>query len=89
MAAANPKSAIDVGPMSARLWLAVTITVGLNVVDGFDVLSISFASPGIAREWGVDQGVLGWILSMELLGMAIGSLLAAAALMMLKERAAD
>jgi benzoate transport len=75
MAAANPKSAIDDGPMSAWQWLAVAITVGLNGLDGFDVLSISFASPGIAKEWGVGQGVLGWILSMELLGMAVGSLL--------------
>ncbi len=75
MAAANPKSTIDEGRMHAWQWLAVAITVGLNGLDGFDVLSISFASPGIAKEWGVGQGVLGWILSMELLGMAIGSLL--------------
>lgn len=75
MAAANPKSAIDDGPMHAWQWLAVAITVGLNGLDGFDVLSISFASPGIAKEWGVGQSILGWILSMELLGMAVGSVL--------------
>lgn len=75
MVGANPKSAIDDGPMHAWQWLAVAITVGLNGLDGFDVLSISFASPGIAREWGVDQSILGWILSMELLGMAVGSVL--------------
>jgi benzoate transport len=75
MAEANPKSTIDSGPMHGWQWFAVAITVGLNGLDGFDVLSISFASPGIAGEWGVDQGVLGWILSMELLGMAIGSVL--------------
>ena len=75
MTSANPKSVIDNGPMHAWQWLAVAITVGLNGLDGFDVLSISFASPGIAREWGVDQSILGWILSMELLGMAVGSVL--------------
>src|ERR1700757_701443 len=48
---------------------------GLNALDGFDVLSISFASPGIAREWGIDKATLGWLLSMELPGMAAGSLL--------------
>jgi len=74
MAEANPKSTIDNGPMRGWQWLAVAITIGLNGLDGFDVLSISFASPGIAREWGVDQAVLGWILSMELLGMAVGSI---------------
>jgi len=75
MTKTNPKSAIDDGPMHIRQWLAIAIIVGLNGLDGFDVLSISFASPGIAAEWGLGQGVLGWILSMELLGMAIGSVL--------------
>ncbi|TLZ15335.1 MAG: MFS transporter, partial [Gammaproteobacteria bacterium] len=53
----------------------VLVTLGLNAMDGFDVLSISFASPGIARDWGIDKATLGWVLSMELLGMALGSLL--------------
>jgi benzoate transport len=56
-------------------WVAVAITVGLNAMDGFDVLSISFASPGIARAWGIDKAALGWVLSFELIGMAAGSLL--------------
>jgi benzoate transport len=38
------------------------------------VLSISFASPGIAREWGIDRLALGIVLSMELLGMGLGSI---------------
>lgn len=75
MDAANPKSAIDTGTMHVRQWIAVAILVVLNGLDGFDVLSISFASPGIAAEWGLGPGVLGWILSMELLGMALGSVL--------------
>lgn len=61
--------------MSALQIIAVAITVGLNALDGFDVLSISFASPGIASEWGIDRAALGIVLSMELIGMAIGSLL--------------
>ena len=56
-------------------WAAVIVTVGLNAMDGFDVLSISFAAPGIAKEWGIDKAALGWVLSTELLGMAIGSVL--------------
>jgi benzoate transport len=61
--------------MSVGQWLAVFVTVGLNAMDGFDVLSISFASPGIAKDWGVDKATLGWVLSMELVGMALGSVL--------------
>lgn len=54
--------------------IAVAITVGLNALDGFDVLSISFASPGIMAEWGIDRAALGIVLSMELIGMALGSI---------------
>jgi benzoate transport len=71
----NPKSLIEDGPMNSAQWIAVLITVGLNALDGFDVLSISFASPGIARDWGLGPAMLGWILSTELLGMAVGSVL--------------
>ena len=71
----DPKSIIDHGTMSIGQWLAVLVTVGLNAMDGFDVLSISFASPGIAKDWGVDRATLGWVLSMELVGMGLGSVL--------------
>ena len=75
MTGRDPKSIIDDGPMAVGQWVAVLVTLGLNAMDGFDVLSISFASPGIARDWGIDKATLGWVLSMELLGMALGSLL--------------
>ena len=55
--------------------IAVAMTVALNALDGFDVLSISFASPGIAEEWSIDRGALGVVLAMELVGMAVGSML--------------
>jgi benzoate transport len=71
----SPKWIIDHGAMSVGQWLAVLVTVGLNAMDGFDVLSISFASPGIAKDWGLDKATLGWILSMELVGMGVGSVL--------------
>ncbi len=71
------KTAQDIiadGKLSAWQIAAIAITIGLNALDGFDVLSISFASPGIAREWGIERGALGIVLSMELLGMALGSI---------------
>jgi len=65
---------LDHEPMSRHQITAVLICVLLNGLDGFDVLSISFASPGIAAEWGVNRATLGIVLSMELIGMALGSL---------------
>ena len=41
--------------MSRLQVIVVGLTVGLNALDGFDVLSISFASPGIAAEWGISE----------------------------------
>lgn len=62
-------------PMRPLQIAIVVVCVALNALDGFDVLAISFAAPGIATEWGIDRAQLGIVLSMELLGMAAGSVL--------------
>lgn len=72
---ADIKRLIDEAPMSRAQLTAIILCVLLNALDGFDVLAISFASPGIAAEWGVDRAALGVVLSMELIGMAVGSFL--------------
>jgi benzoate transport len=71
----DPREIIDSEPMSQFQWGVVAIMVGLNALDGFDVLSISFASPGIVRAWGIDRAALGLVLSMELIGMSVGSII--------------
>jgi MFS family permease len=70
----DPRDVIAHSPMSRLQILVVGVTIALNALDGFDILSISFASPGIATEWGIDRAALGIVLSMELIGMAIGSI---------------
>ena len=72
---ADPREILKTAPMSALQIIVVVITVALNALDGFDVMSISFASPGIATEWGINRAALGIVLSMELIGMAFGSIL--------------
>jgi benzoate transport len=71
---ADPREIIAKSPMSGLQVAVVAITIGLNALDGFDVLSISFASPGIARDWDIDRAALGIVLSMELIGMGLGSI---------------
>jgi len=73
--ARTPQTIIDEGRMGGWQLAAIAMTILLNALDGFDVMSISFAAPGIAKEWGVAKDVLGWVLSMELIGMAAGSIL--------------
>ena len=54
----DPREVVDFSKMTWLQIVIVAITIGLNALDGFDVLAISFASPGIAGEWGVDQAAL-------------------------------
>ena len=75
MAGQDPAAIIENGTMGARQWAAVALTIGLNALDGFDVLSSAFAGPGIKQEWNLAPDGLGAVLSMELIGMGVGSLL--------------
>jgi benzoate transport len=70
----DPRQTLDQAPMSRLQIIAVAIAIALNALDGFDVLAISFASPGILAEWGINRAQLGVVLSAELIGMGIGSL---------------
>jgi benzoate transport len=69
----DPRDILLKSPMTWMQVIIIGITIGLNGLDGFDVLSISYASPGIMQEWGIDRGVLGLVLVAELVGMAVGS----------------
>ncbi len=65
---------LDHLPMKPLQVTAVVLCIALNALDGFDVLAISFAAPGIAAEWGISRTALGVVLTMELVGMAVGSI---------------
>ncbi len=72
----DPRSLLATSPMSGLQIMVCTITVFLNALDGFDLLAISFATPGIMKEFQIPPDVgLGLVLSMDLWGMAVGSFL--------------
>ena len=75
MAGQGVTALIEGSPMRARQWLAVGVTMLLNALDGFDVLSSAFAGPGIKAQWHLGPDGLGLVLSMELIGMGVGSVL--------------
>lgn len=66
---------IDQFPMSRGQWRAIAVAIFLNALDGYDAASISFAAPGMTAEWKLGPDALGWVLSMELIGMGVGSLM--------------
>jgi benzoate transport len=49
----------------------------LNMLDGADVLVVSFVAPVLTQEWGVSDAVFGIIFSSGLAGMTLGALLLA------------
>lgn len=61
-------------PMTFSQWGVVLICIGILALDGYDVLSVAFAAPGMTAEWGLSKGVLGVVLSLELMGMALGAI---------------
>jgi benzoate transport len=74
MLISDPKNAFSNVAMRWPQVVVIGITMALTGLDGFDVLAISFASPGISAEWHISRAALGVVLSMELIGMSIGSI---------------
>jgi benzoate transport len=68
---------IDHGPMSGVQLRAVSLCFWLNMLDGVDILSISFAAPLLSREWDIPPATLGVVFSAALAGMMAGSMLLA------------
>jgi benzoate transport len=62
------------GTMSVHQIVAITVCMGLNMLDGFDILVMSFAAPGASAEWKLSGSQLGVLFSAALVGMACGSL---------------
>jgi benzoate transport len=73
----DPRAAIAERPMTAFQFAIIAVLFCLNGMDGFDVLAISFAAPGIVREWAISSQALGVVISLGLFANAFGSLILA------------
>ena len=62
------------GPITAFQLAVIALCVGLNMLDGFDVLAMSFAASGVKADWHLLDSQLGTLLSAGLVGMGLGSL---------------
>lgn len=70
----SPQQIINQSPMSQAQVLAITVCVLLNMMDGFDILVMSFTAAPVAQEWNLSNSQLGVLLSSGLFGMAAGAL---------------
>ena len=50
----------------------IGICVLLNMIDGMDVLIVSYVAPVLAAEWALSASQVGWIFSAGLAGMMAG-----------------
>ena len=65
---------IDSRPMTGLQYTVVILCFLVNVVDGMDVLVISYAARALATEWAISPEALGIVFSAGLFGMTAGAL---------------
>jgi MFS transporter, AAHS family, 4-hydroxybenzoate transporter len=59
---------------TAKAALAVGLCFLINMVDGMDINILTFVAPALQKDWGISSGVMGYIFSAGLAGMAIGGM---------------
>lgn len=73
MGTSDIRSLIDQSPISGLQIAVVAICLLMNVVDGMDVLVISYAAPSLAQSWDISPQALGGVFSAGVLGMTVGA----------------
>lgn len=68
------RSLINDNSMSGLQILVVMICFTLNMLDGMDVVLMSFAAPSLADDWSIPATALGLVFSAALVGMTVGCL---------------
>ncbi len=67
----------DGRPISGLQYATIFVCFLMNILDGMDVLVISYCAPAIAASWNVSAETLGIVFSAGLAGMTLGALLLA------------
>ena len=70
----DPRTVMRERAMNLQQYGVVALCVLINMIDGYDVLALAQAGSALKREWGLSDAELGTLLSMNLVGMALGAL---------------
>ena len=70
----DPRAVLGNRAMTGAQYLVVFICILVNMIDGYDILAISLAGASLKAQWGLSDAALGTLLSMHLVGMALGAL---------------
>lgn len=68
------KEHIDKNKMTRLQYATVFVCLIMNMLDGMDVMVISYTAPAIAKAWSITPSALGIVFSAGLLGMTIGAM---------------
>ena len=71
---ANTLELIDESKLTGLQVTVLAVCFFLNMLDGMDVLAISFAAPAISDEWTISPESLGVVFSAALVGMTVGAI---------------
>ncbi|KRA80328.1 MFS transporter [Altererythrobacter sp. Root672] len=74
VAATDPRTVMRERAMNLQQYGVIGLCVLINMIDGYDILALAQAGSALKREWGLNDAQLGTLLSMNLVGMAIGAL---------------
>ena len=70
----NPTTILDNKQMSTLQLATLFICFLMNMLDGMDVMVVSYAAPTIAKLWTISPQAMGSVFSAGLLGMTLGTL---------------
>lgn len=73
----TPKNALADSRISVLQYTTMFVCFLMNILDGMDVLVISYCAPAIAKAWGIGPEALGVVFGAALAGMTLGTLLLA------------
>lgn len=70
----DPRTTMRERAMNLQQYGVVFLCVLINMIDGYDILALAQAGSALKRDWGLSDAALGTLLSMNLVGMALGAL---------------
>ncbi len=70
----NAANFIDNSKTSIIQFTTIFICFLMNMLDGMDVMVVSYAAPAIAKEWTISPQAMGSVFSAGLFGMTLGTL---------------
>lgn len=70
----DPREVLGNRAMQLPQYAVIGLCVLINMIDGYDILALAQAGSALKREWAMGDAALGTLLSMNLVGMAIGAL---------------